>query len=108
MSKLFGNKVHALRIRQGLTLDELAEQTGSSKSYVWELENKPMTRPSAEKIFKLAEALETSPDFLMDDTQQKERKSDKDRAFYKKYLKMDEKGKRLLRCVLNSYLQVNK
>ncbi len=33
-----------------LTLDLLAEMTGSSKSYIWEIENKNPPRPSAEKI----------------------------------------------------------
>ncbi len=44
----------------------LAEQTGSSKSYVWELENKNPPRPSAEKIDRIAKALGVTADYLMD------------------------------------------
>lgn len=33
-------KIHDLRKQKGLTLDQLAKQVNSSKSYIWELENK--------------------------------------------------------------------
>ena len=43
-----GDRIRNLRKEKGLTLDQLAEQSGSSKSYIWELENKSPPRPSAE------------------------------------------------------------
>ena len=43
----FGVRIKDLRTRKGLTLDQLAQETGSSKSYIWELENKNPPRPSA-------------------------------------------------------------
>lgn len=36
----FGHRIKDLRTKKGLTLDQLALETGSSKSYIWELENK--------------------------------------------------------------------
>jgi len=47
-----GDRIRTLRKEKGLTLDQLAEQSGSSKSYIWELENKSPPRPSAEKLVK--------------------------------------------------------
>ena len=47
-----GDRIRNLRKEKGLTLDQLAEQSGSSKSYIWELENKSPPRPSAEKLAK--------------------------------------------------------
>ena len=61
-------RIKQLREKSGLTLEELAEATDSTKSYVWELENKPSIRPSARKIMDMAAALETTVDYLMDGT----------------------------------------
>jgi transcriptional regulator with XRE-family HTH domain len=33
----FGKRIKDLRTKKGLTLDQLAQETGSSKSYIWEL-----------------------------------------------------------------------
>jgi transcriptional regulator with XRE-family HTH domain len=49
----------------GLTLEQLAALTESTKSYVWEIENKPNIRPSALKVYRLAEALELPWEFLV-------------------------------------------
>ena len=51
-----GEKIHNLRKLKKLSLDQLAELTDSSKSYIWELENKDAPNPSGEKIAKLAVA----------------------------------------------------
>lgn len=40
-------RIKELRISKGFSLDKLAELTGSSKSYIWELEIKNPPRPSA-------------------------------------------------------------
>ncbi len=45
-----GDKIRALRKQKKLSLEQLAELTDSSKSYIWELENKDDPKPSAEKI----------------------------------------------------------
>jgi hypothetical protein len=44
-----GDKIRALRKQKKLSLEQLAELTDSSKSYIWELENKDDPKPSAEK-----------------------------------------------------------
>ena len=71
MSESFGKKIKHLRIQKKLTLDELAEQIGSKKTYIWQLENKTPARPSGKLLLDLADALGVSPDFLIDDTQEK-------------------------------------
>jgi transcriptional regulator with XRE-family HTH domain len=44
-----------------MSLPDLAEQAGISKSYIWNLENKPEhQRPSAETLYALAKALGTT------------------------------------------------
>jgi transcriptional regulator with XRE-family HTH domain len=68
MSEDFGEKLRKLRIDKGFTLEELATRAGSTKAYIWQLENKSPARPSAELLLKIANTLGVSPDFLLDDS----------------------------------------
>lgn len=56
------------RLRRGLTLESLAEKVGSTKAYMWQLENKKPAKPSADLLLKICDALGESPDFLIDDS----------------------------------------
>lgn len=62
-----GDKIRKLRKDKGWTLEKLAEEIASSKGYVWELENRETKKPSGEKLQKIAEALNVTPDFLLND-----------------------------------------
>ncbi len=84
-----GDKIRAERKRLKLTLDKLAEKTDSSKSYIWELENRPVVRPSAEKISKIAEVLEVTVEYLLDDGKQTPTKSDADEVFFRRIGQLD-------------------
>jgi len=90
-----GNRLRERRKLKGYTLEKLAELTGSSKSYIWELENKNPPRPSAEKISKIASVLGVIPEYLVDLT---EREADAtDEAFYRKFRKMSPETKDRIR-----------
>ena len=66
MAETFGQRIRARRKDLGLTLDQLAEAAGCSKSYIWELgEQEPASRPSAEKLSSIATALKTTSDYLL-------------------------------------------
>ena len=65
--RTLGEKLRALRQAKGFTLEQLADLTGSSKSYIWELENRSPPRPSAEKLSKVAEQLDTTIEYLLDE-----------------------------------------
>ena len=67
MSSSLGQKIHRLRKEKGMTLEELGELTDSSKSYIWELENKNPPRPSAGKIARIAHELDVKIEYLLDD-----------------------------------------
>lgn len=94
----FGEKIRAEREQKKLTLEQVAEHIGSTKSYVWELENKPSARPSADKVFKLAELFGVSAEYLVDDTGRVKREPDQiDKAFFRKYQKLPQPQKEQLR-----------
>lgn len=92
----FGNKIKDLRTSAGMTLDQLAQATGSSKSYIWELENKNPPRPSAEKLSAIAAALGVTVDYLLGaDDQTLEEAEDK--AFFRHYSSLPEPTRRTIR-----------
>ena len=95
-----GDKIRELRKKEGYTLEKLAELTDSSKSYIWELENKSPPRPSADKIAKIARVLGVTAEYLVDpaDTQVAEAA---DEAFYRKYRLMDPTTKERIRRMVD-------
>lgn len=60
-----GEKLRKLRQEKKLSLDDMADATKSSKSYLWELE-KGTKNPSAEKLAELAKFFGVTLDYLMD------------------------------------------
>jgi transcriptional regulator with XRE-family HTH domain len=99
MATKLGDRIRDLRKKKGYTLDQLAELSKSSKSYIWELENKDPPRPSGEKLALIAAALDITPDFLLGVETEVETAEDK--AFFRKYQKMDPKTKAQIRDMLD-------
>lgn len=101
MTNALGEKIRKLRKEKGFTLDRLAELSGSSKSYVWELENKTPPRPSAEKVASIAEALGVTADFLLDAGETSPTQTVVDDAFYRQYRKLDPQTKEKIRQMVD-------
>ena len=98
MSTILGRKINRLRKEKGYSLDKLAELSGSSKSYIWELENKKdMPRPSAEKLAKIADCLDTTIEYLLDDGEALSTEDAADAKFYRQYRQMDDNTKAKIR-----------
>lgn len=102
MTSPMGRKINALRRKKGLSLDDLAKATGSSKSYMWEMENKDVVRPSGEKLTRIAEVLEVTPEFLLDEEQVEPGNQEADAAFYRKFQSLDAPTKAKLKRILRA------
>ena len=91
MANTFSERLQQLRNKNKLTLEELAKKIESTKSYVWELENKPNIRPSAETVYKLATALSVTVEELLD----KRPEDAGDQVFFREFkgLKSDTKNR---------------
>ncbi|MCR9118425.1 MULTISPECIES: helix-turn-helix domain-containing protein [Maricaulis] len=89
-----GARIKELRKKRGLTLDQLAELTGSSKSYIWELENKAPPRPSADKLSKIADKLGVTITYLIGEQAEEDAT---DANFYRNFQKLDKEKKEMLR-----------
>jgi transcriptional regulator with XRE-family HTH domain len=96
-----GEKINVLRRKKELTLERLAELTESSKSYIWELENKNTPRPSADKIGKIAKVLGVTPEYLIDPTDQVAEADAMDEAFFRKYRRMPQPTKDKIRRIID-------
>jgi len=92
----FGIRIKELRTKQKLTLDQLAQATGSSKSYIWELENKDPPRPSAEKLAAIAKALGVTTDYLIGN-EGVSLETAEDTAFFREYSGMPDATRRKIR-----------
>ena len=102
MPTRLGYKIRTLRQQKELTLEKLGELAGASKSYIWELENKSPSRPSAEKIARIAAVLGVTPEYLIDEARDKETEPDAvDEAFYRKYRRMPEETKHKIRQMID-------
>ena len=102
MSTSLGEKIRTERKKLGLTLDQLAEKIGASKSYVWELENRPVVRPSAEKIAALAAVFKLPVEYLIDDKRTELRPSDIEVAFFHRVSRLDEEKRQQLERFLDA------
>lgn len=61
----FSRKVRALRAENGLTLEQVARHVGVGRSTIRKWETGMIENIRRDKIAKLAEALHTTPDYLM-------------------------------------------
>ncbi|XZE20309.1 helix-turn-helix domain-containing protein [Pirellulaceae bacterium SH449] len=61
IANLAGN-LHAARVAADKTLEQLAAESGISKTYLWELENdaEGLKKPSADILLKIARVLDTT------------------------------------------------
>ncbi len=88
MTETVGARIRALRNKKKLTLDQLADQAGLSKSYLWELENKDPPRPSGEKLAGIAKSLEVTVDYLLGSDPNEKLETAADKAFFREYHQM--------------------
>ena len=98
-----GDKIRALRKQKKLSLEQLAELTDSSKSYIWELENKDDPKPSADKIGKIAAVLDVTTEFLLTESAATPDEQVLDEAFFRKYKTMSEPDKKKIRKILDAW-----
>ena len=105
MSETFGDRLKNQRKKADFTLEGLAEAVESTKSYIWELENKPNIRPSAELVYRLATKLGTTVGVLLGAQDPGEVRPDDlpepDRVFFRNYQELAPKTKQRLADIMN-------
>lgn len=64
-SKALGTRITEARTAKGISVARLAELADVSKAYMHQIENGDCARPSAEKLFNIAQVLDTSVAHLL-------------------------------------------
>lgn len=108
MSVKFKDKLRRLRNARKLTLEELAAGIGSSKAYVWQLENKDNAKPSAEILLKIANFLGESPDFFLDDAVDEPTSDQVTDAFFRKFKRLSDEDRRYIDRIVSGLERDNK
>lgn len=94
---MFHERLKALRLAKGLSLDQLAQMVDSTKSYIWELEKKPDIKVSAELVTRLAQALGVTVEDLMGVAP-----NDEDLVFFREYKDLNEPTKSQIKNILQA------
>lgn len=95
-----GDKIRRLRKDKRYSLDRLAELAETSKSYLWELENRETANPTMDKVAKIAAVLGVTPEFLLNDGKPELSEDVADRAFFRKYQKLPSPTKQKIQDIL--------
>lgn len=103
MASILGEKIRRLRTEKAYSLDKLAELTETSKSYLWDLENREPQRPSADKINRIAAALEVAPEYLLEERDVAPDEKVTDDAFFRKFRQLDPDTKKKLRKIMDAF-----
>jgi hypothetical protein len=97
-----GDKIRALRKQKKLSLEQLAELTDSSKSYIWELENKDDRnhRPTRSARSPPSSRSHRVP---VDRVGHHAGREVLDEAFFRKYKTMSEPDKKKIRKIIDAW-----
>ena len=105
-----GDKIHALRLQQDLTLEEVGNIVGVGKSTVRKWETGQISNMRRDKIAKLAKALHTTPAYLMEWTDNPDPQffntcspfTFEETELIRKYRCLDDRGRSNVRAVLDN------
>lgn len=93
----FGETLKRLREKKGYSLEQLATQTASSKSHLWELEKGRAPLPGGEKLAQIARALDTTVHALLVEETDPESADEQDRVFFRNYRSLDDGTRETMR-----------
>lgn len=62
---MVGERIKQMRIRKGLTLEELGAKIGVEKATIWKYENGRVTDTKWNRLVKMAKVLDCSPEYLL-------------------------------------------
>lgn len=102
MPVTLSDKLKKLRKNKEWSLDDLARESGASKSYLWELENRPERRPSAEKLIDIARVLDVTTEYLLDDKAEFDDAQVKE-VFFRKFNRLDDGDKERIKDMIDAW-----
>ena len=95
---MIAERIQSIRKKRGMSLAELADKTGLSKSFLWEVEVSRRPNLSINSLTALASGLGVTPSFLLSGDPLGE--DAEDDAFFHEYKSCDAATKRRMRRML--------
>ena len=102
MTTSLGAKIKRHRQEKGYSLDKLAELTDSSKSYIWELENRDTRKHSGEKLTRIAQALGVTTDYLLNESEEPSDEILKE-AFFRRFSKLEPEDQEKIKQMIDMW-----
>ena len=65
VGQIIGHRVRELRLQKNWSVSKLARESGRDRTHIASLEAGEHSNPGVDMVFKLADALETTPQYLM-------------------------------------------
>ena len=97
----FAQRLHELRIRRGMSLQDVAERVGISKAHVWNLEKGISENPSMELVVKLAELFRVRVADLVGRTPSREEEPAEMVALFRDLKRLDERDRETIRVLMD-------
>ena len=91
-----GTKLHALRRRKKLSLQDVATALVVSKTHVWDLEKGNSSNPSMDLLKKLADFYGVTVAYLVEPESEVDETTAEAKVFFRNFHQLDEKGKELV------------
>lgn len=102
MKITLGARIKRLRTQKRLTLEELALQIGSQKSYIWSIENDRISQPSAKSIALIADVLDTTVEALLNEDEPDNESLKKD-ILYRNYKKLSDEDQQKIDDIIKAW-----
>lgn len=96
----FGERLHQLRIRKSLSLQQVATATGISKAHVWNLEKDLANNPSVDLVIKLAELFRVRVADLVGEDPEAEQEEPEMVAMFRDLKKLDVRDRDTIRVLM--------
>ena len=96
----FGAKLHDLRVRKAMSLQDVATAVGISKAHVWNLEKELSGNPSIELVVKLADLFRVRVADLVGENPQAEDEAPEMVAMFRDLKSLEERDRETIRVLM--------
>ena len=97
-----GSKLRQLRLKQGESLQDVANAVEASKAHIWEIETGKSSNPSLDLLTKLAEHFSVSVSHLTGETPDKDSDEEGLLVMYRSIKKLSEQDRGTLQMIIES------
>lgn len=102
MPLAFGAKLKELRTSHNMTLKQLADALGTSKAYIWQVENNSNPNPSASLVLGAAKVFNVSPYDLFQVGDHSEGGENLDTSIISDYFKLKKRDQMIIANLVSS------